>query len=192
MGTTQPIKNLDDLNALKNYYLVRKPNLRNYALICTGINTALRIGDILNLKWKDVYNFDVQNFRKHIIVKEKKTGKENIIAANANLIQGFKKYMESLKNVCPSDFIFYGKYNNQPLSRYQAFRIIKDACNDLNLPQNISCHSLRKTFGYHAWRAGTSPVMLMVVYNHSSFQVTKRYLCIEQDEKDKLFYNLNL
>ena len=57
MGTTQQIRDTEDLNRLKNYYLKEQPNLRNYALICTGINTALRISDILNLKWDDVYHF---------------------------------------------------------------------------------------------------------------------------------------
>lgn len=32
----------------------------------------------------------------------------------------------------------------------------------------------------------------MVIYNHSSFQITKRYLGIEQDDKDRIFLDLNL
>ena len=56
----------------------------------------------------------------------------------------------------------------------------------------VSCHSLRKTFGYHAWRQGVPPVLLMNIYNHSSFQVTKRYLGIEQDDRDRIFKNIEL
>ena len=58
MGTTQPIRDLEELEKLKNYYLKEHPNMRNYALIKTGVNTALRISDILALRWKDVYNFE--------------------------------------------------------------------------------------------------------------------------------------
>lgn len=192
MGTTQPIKNKNDLDALKNYYLKRKPNLRNYALISTGINTALRISDILSLQWKDVYDFNDDCFRDHIVLKEHKTGKENIIAINHSVIQGLNLYKQSLSFILPAHFIFYGRHPNQPLSRTQAFRIIKQACSELHLPDNISCHSLRKTFGYHAWVSGASPAVLMIIYNHSSFQVTKRYLGIDQDDKDKVFLNLNL
>lgn len=192
MGTTQPIKSIKELDALKDYYLSTKPNLRNYALITTGINTALRIGDILSLTWSEVYDFDTEHFRGHIVVREHKTGKENIIAANKNVIRSLAMYRESLVYVTPSQYIFTGRYENTALSRSQAFRIIKQACSELHLPENISCHSLRKTFGYHAWASGANPTVLMIIFNHSSFQVTKRYLGIEQDDKDRVFLNLNL
>lgn len=192
MSTTQPIKSKKDLEALKNYYLDVHPNLRNYALISIGVNTALRIGDILNLQWCDVYDFERKEYRAHLTVQEKKTGKENVIATNHNMIAALSLYKESLKEIHPVQYVFYGRDTNKPLSRTQAFRIIKTACEKLHLPGNISCHSLRKTFGYHAWISGVNPVVLMVIYNHSSFQVTKRYLGIEQDDKDKVFLNTNL
>ncbi len=76
MATTQPIKSKKDLESLKNYYLYVQPNMRNYALICIGINTALRIGDVLHLKWKDVYDHDKCGYQEHIVIHEQKTGKE--------------------------------------------------------------------------------------------------------------------
>lgn len=192
MATTQPIKSKKDLENLKNYYLYVQPNMRNYALICIGINTALRIGDVLHLKWKDVYDHDKCEYQGHIVIHEQKTGKENCIAVNKNIMKALKMYRESLSMTLPSQYLFEGAVQGQPLSRSQAFRIIKNACEALHLPDNISCHSLRKTFGYHAWISGVSPVVLMFIYNHSSFQVTKRYLGIDQDDKDKVFLNLNL
>ena len=79
------------------------------------------------------------------------------------------------------------KSGPEPLSRSQAFRIIKKAANYYGFEQNISCHSLRKTFGYFAWKNGTPPALLMSIYNHSSYEITKRYLGIDQLEKDKVF-----
>ena len=74
MGTAQPIRNDEELEAFRNYYLEQKTNYRNYALICLGVNSALRISDILKLKWNDVYDSRKKCFKKHIIVTEKKTG----------------------------------------------------------------------------------------------------------------------
>ena len=81
---------------------------------------------------------------------------------------------------------------NKPLSRSQAFRIIKTAATESNLPEHISCHSLRKTFGYYAWKCGIAQAVLMNIFNHSSFQVTKRYLGIAQDDKDEVFLCVEL
>ncbi len=76
---------------------------------------------------------------------------------------------------------------NKPLSRHRAYTILKEAGQKLGLGNNFSCHSLRKTFGYHAWKNGESPIVIMTIFNHSSFEITKRYLSIEQDDKDKLY-----
>lgn len=192
MATTHPIKRKEELEALKDYYLTQKPNLRNYALIVTGVNTALRISDILELKWKDVYDFDHEEFRHQIILREQKTHKENCIAANRNIVNGLSRYKESLPPVSPSQYVFSGRDKGTALSRSQAYRIIKQASKMLRLQGNISCHSLRKTCGYHAWAGGANPTTLMVIYNHSSFQITKRYLGIDQEDKDQVFLNLNL
>lgn len=192
MATTQPIKDQKSISALKNFFLKEQKNFRNYAIFVIGINTALRIGDILTLQWNDVYNFSSHTFREHIRIKEHKTGKENVIAMNKSVTNALRLYQKSLSAVIPEYFIFSGRDGKRPLSRSQVYRIIKDACRKLQLPDNISCHSLRKTFGYHAWAAGTDPVVLMFIFNHSDFQITKRYLGIDQDDKDSVFLNVNL
>ena len=192
MATTQPIKDAKAIDALKDYFLTRKKNHRNYALFVIGINTALRIGDILSLTWDNVYNFDNNRFRNYLVVKEHKTGKENTIAMNQNVIEALEIYQQNLPEVKPFQYIFTGRDKKSALSRSQAFRIIKNACKELHLPDNISCHSLRKTFGYHAWTAGTDPVILMFIFNHSDFQITSRYLGIDQCDKDNVFLHVNL
>ena len=69
---------------------------------------------------------------------------------------------------------------------------VKQAAIALNMEAGISCHSMRKTFGYYAWKFGTQPAVLMDIYNHSSYEITKRYLGIKQDDKDSVFLNVNL
>lgn len=192
MSTSQPIRDTQDLTALREFYLKDEPNMRNYVLICLGVNSALRISDLSELKWKDVYNFKDENFKKHLITYEKKTGKETWIAINENARNGLQEYMKFLKKISGEDYIFKGKNNGGHLSRSQAFRIIKHAAGELNLENGISCHSMRKTFGYYAWKCGTPPAVLMDIYNHSSYEITKRYLGIKQDDKDSVFLNVNL
>ena len=43
MSTTQPIRDREKLEQFRNYYRFKEPNRRNYLLIVTTMNTALRI-----------------------------------------------------------------------------------------------------------------------------------------------------
>ena len=189
MSTTCPIRKEEDLQRFKNYYL-EKGNMRNYLLIVVGLNTALRIGDVLKLKWEDVYDEHWGRFRRHLHVVEQKTGKQNYIALNDCIISTLEQCYHGQKG---EEYLFCtNRHVNQPISRSQAWRIIRKAAEETGQDEHISCHSLRKTFGYHAWKQGVSPVMLMMIYNHSSYQITRRYLGIVQEEKDDVFYHIKL
>lgn len=189
---TTPIRKKEEIELLKEYFLCAH-EYRNYALFVMGINTALRISDILNLKWKDVYNFQKDEYHPHVFISEKKTKKTTYIALNKNCIEALDLLRNTSKPQTDMEFIFYSRnHRDRRISRNRAYCIIKQAATQLQLDGNISCHSLRKTFGYHAWKYGAPPALIMNVYNHSNIETTKRYLSIEQDEKDELFLNMNL
>lgn len=192
MSTTCPIKDKQALASFRDYYKNIHPNPRNYTLIVMGLNTAFRIGDLLELKWQDICRPNGK-LRRHICIEEHKTEKTRIVPIN----EAVRQALEDYRLCCPkkegSDYLFPStRCKTQPLSRYQAYRIVKNAAKECGLSDHISCHSLRKTFGYHAWKQGTPPAMLMDLYNHSSYQITKRYLGIEQEERDQVYLQINL
>lgn len=192
MNTTQPIKDIEKLELFKDYCRRIKTNNRNYILIIIGLNSALRISDILHLTYGDVFDYEKKNWKTHIVVKEQKTGKINRIYMNREIRETLALYSDYPLHA-PKDWLFKSQMSTeQPLSRYQAFRIIKEAAAYAGLDAAISCHSLRKTFGYYAWKQGTPPALLMDIYNHSSYRITKRYLCIDQDDKDEVFEHVCL
>ena len=192
MGTTQPIRRLEDVQKLKDYFL-EKNEIRNYTMVTIGLNTALRISDILDLKWKDVYDFEQRAYRHHVSVLEKKTQKYNMFVLNKNVIEALDMLKKSLTYITPDCYIVKSRCGfNKPLGRSRAFMIIKQAAEELHIEGKISCHSLRKTFGYQAWKKGAQLALLMAIYNHSSIEITKRYLAIDQDDKDEIFLNINL
>lgn len=197
MNTAQPIRNLKDLEHLKKYYIEKEPNPRNSLLITLGLNTALRISDQLTLRWGQFYDFEARCLRTHLELLEQKTGKSSLIYINQSIKNALCSYARYLRGrhvrLRPDMFVFPSRSDEtQPMSRVQAFRIIKKAAEACKIDGTISCHSLRKTFGYYAWKQGTSPVLLMNIYNHSSFRVTQRYLGIEQDDRDEVFQNIEI
>lgn len=193
MSTTQPFKKTDEIEGLKNYFYERG-ELRNYALVTMGMNTALRISDLLKLHWSDVWNFQSGGFQTHVFLTEQKTGKKTVIYLNHECRLSLSEYRQSLTTKFHPDlYIFKSRTGkNLPISRNRAYVIIRKACEALGYEGNLSCHSLRKTFGYHAWREGISPALIMSIYNHSSMDITKRYLSIDQDDKDDAFKKICL
>lgn len=191
-AATEPIRDKEELRKLFEYYKMEEhKSERNYALICMGLNTALRIGDILSMKWDDVYDFSNKTMRKHIELSEDKTNKYRKIIINTSLRASLRSLYRT-KKPKPDDYIFSSERNpKEPISRIQAYRIVTKAARDcLEHPEHVSCHSLRKTFGYHAWKQGVPLVVIMQIYNHSSFEITKKYLGINQDEQDEIFINI--
>ena len=187
MNKSHPIKNKEKLDRFKNFYIEEEYNPRNYMFISLGLNTALRVSDLLKFTWNDVYNFDTECFRTHVKLTEQKTTKQSVIFLNSRIINSLSWYKSKAPIQFSPDTFLFSNADNQHISRSTAYRIVHNAAVSCDIEGVISPHSLRKTFGYYAWKQGTSPVLLMDIYQHSSFEITKRYLGIEQDERDSVF-----
>lgn len=75
---------------MANYFL-KRGQFRNYALIVVGTCTALRISDLLKLKWTDVYDEKQRVFHTHVTIVEMKTGKAKTIALNKQVLQAYRQ-----------------------------------------------------------------------------------------------------
>ena len=189
MAATEPIRDKKQFKALAEYFL-EKGQLRNYTMIIMGAYTALRINDLLHLQWSDVYDEERQEFRTRIYVTEKKTGKEREIPLHPHILGALRQCYPHRRG----KYIFdSNRKEDKAISRIQAWRIIHAAVVALGICGKIACHSLRKTWGYHAWNSGkVSPVVIMEIYNHSSYEVTRRYLGVAQDDLDDAYLGMEL
>lgn len=174
MKRVEPIRDKKKIEEMKNQLL--KMNYRNYMLFIIGINTGLRISDILKLKVSNVKN------KSHIIIKEEKTGKIKKFLINNLLKQDVDKYIINMKE---EEYLFQSqKGDNRAISRVQAYRILKEAANKVGI-SNIGTHSLRKTFGYHHYQRHKDIALLQDLFNHSAPSITLRYIGINQDLMDR-------
>jgi integrase len=189
MKTMEPIRSKRDVKIMEGYYLARG-EVRNYALVVTGIYTALRVGDLLRLTWGDVYDFERRRVRESIRLVESKTGKSKSVALHKKASKALS-LLAARMPIAPGVAVFRSRKTGRAIGRVQAYRIVKAAADALQIGR-VSCHSLRKTFGYHAWKSGVSPAVIMEIYNHSSFAVTRRYLGVAQDDKDEVYRGLDM
>ena len=179
----EPIRSLDDIKAIKKL-LANSP--RDYLLFTMGINNGLRIGDLLQLKVKDVQGVKPGDT---VRVREQKTGKPNILVINKTTHKALQSYL-SQANPDPEDYLFKSQKGNHPLSVSYANRLIKSWCRQINLRGNYGTHTLRKTFGYiQRVHYGVGYELLCRRYNHASPAVTMRYLGIQEQEINGILMN---
>jgi len=181
MNKVEPIRDKNKIKLIKNILLERSK--RNYMLFVVGINTGLRIGDILSLKVENVRD------KTHIIINEQKTSKNKQFLINTNLKEELDQYIEGMDD---KEYLFQSRIgNNKPLSRFQAYRILSKVGKEAGL-ERIACHSTRKTFGYHHYKKYKDVALLQKLFNHSSPAITLDYIGITQDIIDESIENFSL
>lgn len=183
MNFVQPIRDRELLENVKSY--LKADSERNYMLFSLGINTGLRISDILPLKKVDVFN------RTHIVVVEKKTKKRKMLQITPQLQREIRKYCRNL-NLGDDDYLFQSRQgDNQPITRSMAYKILRKATEEFGIEQ-IGTHTMRKTFGYHLYKKTKNVAVLQKIFNHSSPDITLRYIGIDQDTMDDVMKGFNL
>lgn len=174
MDLVQPIRDKKVIEQFKNELL--KNGLRDYMMFVIGINTGLRISDILNLKVVDVKD------KTHITITEKKTTKNKRFLINSKLREEIDKYIDGMSE---DEYLFQSrKGNNKPLTRVQAYRILNNVADKLGV-EEVGTHTLRKTFGYWHYKQHKDVAILQDIFNHSAPSITLRYIGINDDIKDK-------
>jgi integrase len=180
VNTVQPLRNKRDIERMKKAL----DNPRDRLLFIFGINSSLRISDILRLKVGDVRG------KTTLTLREKKTGKLKKFHLNQSVVSAVQQLVPA--DASDNDWLFPSRKGGRPITRVQAYRILTDAARRAGLDIEIGTHTLRKTFAYHAYKAGVDLALLMSVLNHSSQRETLRYIGITQDQVDDVFVSVNL
>lgn len=173
MKFVQPIRDKKVLEQFKKELL--KISYRDYMMFVIGINTGLRISDLLSLKVEDV------RARTHIIITEQKTGKYKRFLINDMLRMEINKYIDGMRQ---EEYLFKSRKGNKPITRVQAYRILNKVAAKLGI-EEVGSHTLRKTFSYFHYQQYKDIAILQSILNHSSPSVTLRYIGINQDINDE-------
>ena len=182
-----PIKDIDKINAIKKN--LQKQSLRDLLLFVLGINTGIRVHDLLTLKVRDIS--DGSNLREFLYICDAKNEERKAHYINNQVKTVLEKNLASRKFE-EDDYLFKSKKNDLPITRQQAYRIINQAGKEVGITEKIGTHTLRKTFGYHAFRKGIAISILMSIYNHQTHAETLRYIGIDKDEKQLIKVDVNL
>ncbi|GCD83634.1 hypothetical protein PTHTG4_26970 [Parageobacillus thermoglucosidasius] len=154
MNFVQPIRDPEKIEAIKRF--LKEQNERNYMLFLIGINTGLRISDILKLKVGDVKG-------THISIREKKTGKQKRIRITPSLKRELKRYIEGKND---DEYLIKSRNGrNKPIGRSMAYKILRKTAERFHLDE-IGTHTLRKT------------LVITFTSRPKTWQCCKKYLTI--------------
>ena len=186
MAEVHAIKEIDTVKLI-SHLLERRCSKQMSQIWNIGINLALRITDLLSVKFSDIND-------GRLIITEGKTSKRAEIKLNPKTMLLINDIQLSHPNHI---FLFQSYRNNKsintppnPLTRRavsQAFELVGD---ELNL--RLGTHSMRKTRGYHLYKKTKDIARVMKMLRHSSEGVTLRYIGITQDVIDQDFIELEL
>lgn len=171
-----------------------------------GLNTALRLSDLLKLKLKDVSRVKKSKksdkveyiLKEKFQIKEKKTWKVNILWTNKVMQDVFELYVKAYPNVIASqdNYLFFNGRDyplwKRYISRVMAWYYINQRCEEVWLEGNFWGHTLRKTWWYHARKNGHDISLIQHKLNHSSPAITKRYIGITDEEVGDICTQMNL
>tara|TARA_R100000656_G_scaffold68130_1_gene51466 strand:- start:12 stop:590 length:579 start_codon:yes stop_codon:yes gene_type:complete len=186
--TVQPIKDKRKLQRMMK--VLEDQNPRNALLFRVGLNTILRIQDILDLKVNNIFHDDGR-FRLYLSLFERKTRKSKSrqmknIKLNSLLRKELKEYVEFFE-LTSEDYIFFSLHNpDNNLDRVEAWRMLKKAADKVGI-ENFGTHSMRKTLAWTIYKQTKDISLVMIMLNHNSPKTTLRYLGITQESIDKTY-----
>ena len=143
-------------------------------LIEFGFRTLLRYSDISRFTWSDVLNKD------ELVLNEKKTGKKRSIKIGSVLKSLLLEYYELIghPNLDCTIFTYSLRHTNRLLQFGSRFVGIRR--------KRVSTHSLRKSGARYLYdenhRSEDVFLKISMILNHSSTQVSRRYLGITKEE----------
>lgn len=171
---------------------------RNKLMFVLGLNLGLRASDLCSLQYSFFINEDGK-FKEYYSLMPKKTQKSRKFVKlyfNEAVQQSITNYMEDYCIKDLDEYIFKSRKGNSHLTERAIGEIIKTAAEEVGITKNVASHSMRKAYGKAIFDKAEDKekalVLLMMIFNHSSTAVTRRYIGITTKEIEDAFMDLNL
>lgn len=199
-GLVAPITDIVKINRMAEILKAQKQGERNYLLFIIGINTGIRVSDYTTMtvgQFREICN------RGYIILVPSKTDKRTLnedgvlvgkykkvrIDISDSLRKAIEHYIEGKAD---SEYMFPSQKGGTPIRRQTVWKILNDAAIEADIKENIGCHSMRKTFGYWHYQQNHDIRLLMEIFQHSSEDVTLRYIGVNAEKMRDSMKNMNL
>lgn len=177
------IRSYDELRLILDElkYNTGRLGVRNWAMFQCGVCMGVRASDLVSLKWNWLLNPD-GSFKERIPIVERKTSKFNNCLITEGMIQALSEYRDWLKEPIDMDGYVFAKTNGEMVQAKTISRILKDTGEALDLPIQLTSHSMRKSFAtivlcIHDGAMNDNAIRdLQGMLGHADTRITMRYI----------------
>lgn len=139
----------------------------NRLAITVSLLTGLRIGDVLNLRSRDL-------IRDRFTITEEKTLKRRTIRLP-------DKLRDELQSIAGKIFVFENRLTaRKHRTRQAVYKDIKRAARAFRIKSNLTCHTARKIYAVSEYKKDFSVARVKKLLNHSSEAVTMIYAIADE------------
>ena len=150
---------------------------RNKAIIETMYSCGLRVSELVNLKFTDIY------VEEQYVIVTGKGNKQRLVPISETALKEINNYIlyRNLQKIKKGydDFIFINRLGTS-LSRIMIFNIIKDCCDKAGIKKNISPHTLRHSFATHLLEGGANLRAIQMMLGHEKITTTEIYTHVDK------------
>ncbi|WLR53756.1 tyrosine-type recombinase/integrase [Mesobacillus subterraneus] len=184
MKMVSAIKSKSKIITMKRF--LQTHSTRDYCLFLLGINTGIKLQELLSLRVHDVCDKhgEIADFLSFPLYFNPP------VYLNSSIKRSLKKYINE-NSLIDTDYLFKSRKTSNPITRQQAYRIINAAAKNAGIDEPVGMTTLRKTFGYHAYSQGVAISLIQKRLQHSSPSETKHFIGVDQ-ETVPVKININL
>ena len=169
---------------IKAVGLKTRHHLRNAAILETIYSCGLRVSELIDLKFSDL--FFKEDFIK-IVGKGNKTRLVPVAQTTKEAIEDYKKIDRSRlhPDEASADFVFLNQLG-KPLTRAMVFTIVRQAASLIGLSKKVSPHTFRHSFATHLLENGADLRAIQQMLGHESITTTEVYTHVDQSHLRKV------
>ncbi len=170
------IEEIDSLIAAID--LSKNEGHRNRAIIETLYSCGLRVSELINLRFNDLY------FDEGFIRVIGKGNKERLVPVSPQVQKEIELYNNHIRRHQEitkghENIVFLNRRGSQ-LTRVMIFTIIKDLAKVIDLKKTISPHTFRHSFATHLIEGGANLRAIQDMLGHESITTTEIYTHLDQ------------
>lgn len=167
--------------------------IRDRALFLLGCKTGYRVSELISLRIGDVVQAGRVVDAVYVARGAMKGQVEGrAVPLNPVAKQAIRSLLHELRGASDDSFLFRSRKGaNEPISRFQAHRVLKAACCRAGLTGKLGTHTMRKTFANKVYdRLGGDLVKVQRAMGHRNINSTVAYLSFRQEDIDEAILSI--